>query len=309
VFYERAALTPLRKVFMFWNLVDNRTLPKRNGKTVQFYRYSQLGANTTAATEGAVGTSLELTSTTLSATVAQYADFISFSDLLVDTAIDNDIIAVGADQLGYRAGLTCDTILRNEFDSVAASIDVTPLGDYFSGADLANIRHRMAGLDIMGMNGGDTFPTVAHPYVTYDLIHDPNVGGFVDVNKQPGAAGQSKLQSVQGRGLLLRFNNCEVYESTNCTVVAGSPNKYRTYFAGQEGIAAIDLAGRGPTRSKDQNRQKFNIHVIREEKPSIANPEGKIRGAVSYNFVWVTKILDTNPYRIRKIDFPSSLGL
>jgi hypothetical protein len=129
------------------------------------------------------------------------------------------------------------------------------------------------------------------------------------VNKQPGAAGQSKLQSVQGRGLLLRFNNCEVYESTNCTVVAGSPNKYRTYFAGQEGIAAIDLAGRGPTRSKDQNRQKFNIHVIREEKPSIANPEGKIRGAVSYNFVWVTKILDTNPYRIRKIDFPSSLGL
>src|SRR5690606_37991037 len=111
-YYDRVALTPLRKRFMFWKLVDNRVLPKKNGKTIQFYRYSQLGANTSAVTEGVAheANSLELTSAVVSTSVAQYADFISFSDMLVDTAIDGDIVAVGADQLGYRAGLSVDGI-------------------------------------------------------------------------------------------------------------------------------------------------------------------------------------------------------
>src|SRR5512146_443346 len=127
VYYDRTALTALRKKFMFSKGVDYRTLPKKNGKLIQFYRYSQLGANTTATSEGTVGTSLDMNSTTVQATVAQYADFISFSDLLVDTALDADIVAVGADQLGYRAGLTVDTIERNEVDSAATSIDVALL--------------------------------------------------------------------------------------------------------------------------------------------------------------------------------------
>jgi N4-gp56 family major capsid protein len=308
VYYDRTALSSLRKKFMFWKGVDHRTLPKKNGKTIQFYRYSQLGANTTPTTEGAVGTGLEMASSIVSATVAQYADFISFSDLLVDTAIDGDIVAVGADQLGYRAGLSVDTIIRNEVDSAAASIDVALLGDYLSAADLANIRHRMAGLDIRPFADG-WFRVLMHPYVSYDFIHDPSVGGFLDVVKQaPGVQGHDRLFRLEDRGFLARINGCEVWESTNVTMVAGSPNKYRVYFFGQEGLGAVDLAGRGPTRSQDQNQTKFKVNVIRAE-PSIANPEGKIKAAVSYNFVFVAKILDTNPYRIRKIDAPTSLGL
>jgi N4-gp56 family major capsid protein len=114
VYYDRVALTPLRKKNMFWKGCDSRTLPKKNGKMIQFYRYSQLGADTTVTTEGGgPGASLELTSGVVQATVAQYADFISLSDLLIDTAIDGDIVAVAADQLGYRAGLSANSIIRN----------------------------------------------------------------------------------------------------------------------------------------------------------------------------------------------------
>ncbi len=308
VYYDRVALTPLRKRFMFWKLVDNRTLPKKNGKTVQFYRYSQLGSNTVATTEGAVGTSLALTSGVVTATVAQYADFISFSDMLVDTAIDGDIVAVGADQLGYRAGLSCDEIVRAEIDSLAAVINVAPLGAYFSGADLAAIRTRFAGLDILPFANG-YFPCIAHPYVTYDLVHDPAVGGFMDVVKQPGSEQRGTLFRQEDRGLVCRFNSCEVWESTNVNVTAGPPITYRTYFAGQEALAAIDLAGRGPSRTQDQNRQKFSVSVVRDAAPSIANPEGKIKALASYNFVFCAKNLDTAPYRLRKIEFSSSLGI
>jgi len=307
VYYDRRALTSLRKKFMFWKGVDTRTLPKKNGKVIQFYRYSQLGANTTPTAEGTVGTGLALTSATVQATVAQYSDFISFSDMLVETAPDNDIVAVGADLLGYRAGLTVDTIIRNEVDSVAAGIDVAPLGDYFTGMDVANIRHRLAGMDIKPFPDG-YFKALAHPYVMYDFIHDPQVGGFLDVVKQ-GGEGKERLFRMEDRGYVARWSGVEIWESTNVTMIAGSPNKYRVYFFGQEGLAAIDLAGRGPSRTEDQDRSKFSINVIREAKPSIADPEGKIRAAVSYNFVFCAKILDTNPYRIRKIDAATSLGL
>jgi N4-gp56 family major capsid protein len=310
VYYDRTALSALRKKFMFWKGVDTRTLPKKNGKTIQFYRYSQLGANTTPSDEGnAGGQSLQMTSSTVSATVSQYTDFISFSDLLVDTAIDGDIVAVGADMLGYRAGLTVDTILRNEVDSNATSIDVSLLGDYFTGGDVANIRTRFAGLDIRPFEDG-LYRGIIHPYSAYDFIHDPQVGGFLDVTKQhPSTENHGIFTSMEDRGFIGTWSGVQLWESTNTTLVSGSPNKYRCYFFGMEGLGAIDLAGRGPTRTSDQNAQKFQINVIQESKPSIANIEGKIRAAVSYNFVFVAKTLDTNPYRMRKIDAPNSLGL
>ncbi len=305
VYYDRVALSALRKKFMFWKGVDNRTLPLKNGKTIQFYRYSQLGANTTATPEGTVGTSLELTSAVLTATVSQYSDYISFSDLLVDTAIDNDIVAVGADLLGYRAALTCDTIIRNVVDAVAASIDVPLLGDYFTGADAANISTRFAGVDVKPFPNG-YFPALAHPYVVYDFVHDPAVGGFKDVAKELGDS--AAKGNLEDRGFVARFNDVELWQSTNVTVTSGSPNTYRCYFFGQEGLAAIDLAGRGPSRVQDQDKGGFSVNVIRA-KPSAADPEGKIRAYVSYNFVFVAKVMDTSTYRIKKIDAPSSLGL
>lgn len=309
MYYDRTALTPLRKRFMFMKGVDNRVLPKKNGKSIQFYRYSNLGANTTVTTEGTVGTAIGMPdSVVVQATVSQYSDFTSLSDMLVDTAPDGDIVAVAADGLGYRAGLSVDTIVRAEVDSVAASINVDPLGTYFSHSDLAGIRTRFAGLDIKPFASG-YFPVISHPYVNYDLVHDPQVGGFRDVVKQVGSEQRSSIFNPADRGMLLRFEGCEVWESNNVAVVAGSPNKYRTYFFGLEGLAAIDLAGRGPTRTEDQDRTRFKVDVIRENGISVANPEGKIRAIASYNFVFVTKLLDTNPYRVRKIDFPSSLGL
>jgi len=308
VYYDRLSLKTVRKNFKFWELVDDKVLPLKNGKTIQFYRYSNFGANTTAAPEGNVGTSLQLTTTTVSATVSQYTDFISLSDLLMDTAIDGDILARAADQLGYRGGLTFDTIVRNEIDSIAASIDVALLGDYFSGSDLANVRARLAGLDVRPKDGS-YFVGIISPYITYDFKRDPSVGGFLDVAKQTAQSpGNNRIITLEDRGWVADFESVRLYESNNVTVTAGSPNTYRCYFGGEEALAAIDLAGRGPTRTPDQDKMKFKVNVMRT-KMSEANPTGQIGGIASYNVVFAAKNLDTNPYRLRKIDAPTSLGL
>lgn len=310
VYYERLALTALRKKFLFWKGVDNKILPLKSGKTIQFYRYSQFGANTSAATEGDIGSGQSLTSTTVSATVAQYADWLSFSDMLVDTAIDGDIVAAGADMLGYRAGLTFDTLIEAEINSNAASVDVAALDTYFSSADVAAMRTRFAALDIRPFDDGEYYRCLIHPYTLYDFLHDPAVGGWMDVTKQGGNAPQSeRFQTLEDRGFVGRWGGVEIWETSAARQIAGSPNKYRTYFFGLEGLGAIDLAGRGPTRTGDQNQQKFNVTVVRDLKPDVANPTGTIRALASYNCVFVAKTLDTTTFRYKKIDVANSLGL
>jgi hypothetical protein len=148
------------------------------------------------------------------------------------------------------------------------------------------------------------YQVLMHPYVRYDFIHDPQVGGFIDLEKRGNGENQDALYDVAGGngGFVARWGGCEIWASTNLTVVSGSPNKYRTYFFGAEALGAIDLAGRGPTRSEDQNKQKFSIHVENNIGPTVATPEGKIRAFCSYNTVYVAKTLDSNPFRYRRLD-------
>ena len=71
VYYKTRALDQLKQMFMFLEGTEPDDIPQRVGKTVQWYRYTLFGANTTASSEGVVGTGLPLTSTTVSATVSE----------------------------------------------------------------------------------------------------------------------------------------------------------------------------------------------------------------------------------------------
>jgi len=305
VYYDRKALSTLRAVLQFSRLADERVLPLNNGKTIQFFRYSELGANTTPTTEGTSGSSQSLTTSTVTATVAQYSDFMTLSDLLVDTSID-DIVTAAAERMAYRAALSVDTIIRNEVDSAASSINVAPLGTYLQAADLAQIRAIFAGNNIPPLRNGN-YIGIIHPFVAYDFWNDPAAGGFQDIVKQLKTQSE-KLIGPEDRGFAGQYQAVELWESTNVRVVTGTPNKYRCYFAGEEGLAVIPLAGRGPKlpRGKDYT---FTLNIIRRPPVGPANPEGKLGAIISYKFTFVAKILDSTNYRLRKIDVPTSLGL
>ena len=80
VWYNRRALDQLKKRFRFYNACEPDMIPRRSGKTVQWFRYTLLGANTTPAPEGTVGNSNTLATTTVSGTVS---DFVSLASLRV----------------------------------------------------------------------------------------------------------------------------------------------------------------------------------------------------------------------------------
>lgn len=304
VYYERKALDTLMKRFVFREATVPDVMPLRSGKTIQFYRYSLFGANTTPAAEGAVGVGLPLTTTTISATVSEYADYITISTLLNETAID-PITENASDMLGYRAGYSADTITRTEFDSNVASVALSTLGATFAANDLRRSAMLLEGADVRPMKGDD-FLCIIHPYVLYDLMSDNTAGGFIDVLKYQNSSilvnGMTAMSGEAGK-----MAGCRIIKSTNVGSSGSAPNTlYYTYIIGKGAVGAIDLSGVGPTNVVDPEKQSFKINVVKGG-PQIADPEGMIGSAVSYRFVFAVQTLDSTTYRYRIVYSDSSI--
>jgi N4-gp56 family major capsid protein len=305
VWYNRRALDQLKKRFRFYNACEPDMVPRRSGKTVQWFRYTLLGANTTAAPEGAPGASNTLTSSTLSGTVAEYADFITVSTLLDETSID-PIVQNASEQLGYSAGLSVDTIIKTAFDGQSsAKLSPGTLGTYATVDDLRRCKALLEGIDVRPKDDRYYYG-IMHPYIIYDVKSDNTAGGFIDLMKwaDPKVFLEPPNPFDDPVGIV---DNIKIWATTNVTTSGAVPNVlYRTYVVGRGAAGAVDLQGSGPSRVEDPSKQQFRINVIRGG-PQIADPPGMIGAAVSYRYVFLSVILDTTNLRYRMFDADASL--
>ena len=119
-----AGLTDEMKTYYSDYLIDNAVpklvhdqfgqkhpIPKNGGKTIEFRKYSPLPKLTTPLQEGVTPDGQSLNMSTVEATVAQYGGYITLSDMLMLTAIDNNLVQA-TKLLGAQAGATLDTITR-----------------------------------------------------------------------------------------------------------------------------------------------------------------------------------------------------
>lgn len=309
VYYSTRALDQVKKQFRFAQVAEPDNIPRKVGKTVQWYRYSLLASNTTPAPEGTVGAGLPQTTTTVSATVSEYADFSTISTLVKETGIDQTV-ENHSTNLGYRAGLSVDTITRAEFDANVASVTVSTSGAYASVFDLKKCVAQLRGTDVMPRDG-DTFTALAHPYSIFDIQADNTAGGFIDImkfaNPQMFVGGQAGADGSVGQ-----VGGCKLYTTTNVGTTGSSPNvQYYIYVVGKGAVGRVELSGSGPSYMVDPavvgtSGDRFKISVI-QGGPQIADPEGMIGAAVSYRFVYTAKTLDSTNYRYRMIPADASL--
>lgn len=301
VHYKREALDTLRQMFRFANVCEPDEIPLRVGKTAQWYRYSVFGANTTPSSEGVVGTSLVPTTATISATVSEYSDFITTSSLLEETAID-PVVENCSRELGYRAGLTVDTLGRIEFDANSGQ-NVNMLGATTTVGDLRNVIAILK-TNLVRPKDDGYFRGICHPYITYDLQSDNTAGGFIDMARWLKPEVMSEGANL---GLVGRAAGVDIYESTNVGTSGTAPNViYNFYIVGNRAVGMVDLAGRGPSKVTDPTKQSFAI-ATGKGGPALADPEGKIGSFVSYRFVMVFKTMDTTTLRFRSLQSDASL--
>ena len=188
-FYDMRLLDYAQAQLVHDQFGEKRPIPKNGGKTIEFRAFTPLAKALTALTEGVTPSGNQLDVTTITATVAQYGDYIVQSDVLELTAIDNTILEA-TKLLGRQAGLTLDTITRNVLVAgtnvmYAPTWSGTPLAEVAvdSRAKLDSTARLTVDLveqvvaELRAQNAptinGD-YVAIIHPYVAYDLMRDPD---------------------------------------------------------------------------------------------------------------------------------------
>lgn len=159
-------------------------IPRNGGKTIEFRKYSPLPKMLTPLTEGVTPDGQKLSMSVITATVAQYGGYVELSDILLLTAIDNNLVQA-TKLLGAQAGRTLDTITREElvagtnviYSGGVNSRDllVGGSGTYSDNCYLTvdDIKKAVRALKVQNaeqING--SFVAIIHPDCTYDLTND-----------------------------------------------------------------------------------------------------------------------------------------
>ena len=310
VLFRKKGLDRVTKKFVFGQACMDDSLEKNSGRTIQWYRLNNLSASTTNTTEGTIGTTLNYTSNVVQATPTQYSDFITVSDLNLATSIAPELQNAG-ELLGYRGGLSVDTMTRKVIDAEHESVKWTPThpSSYARVADFRGMGKSLQAVDVP-MFESNEFLAIIHPFVSYDLINDPAAGGLADIFKY-SSPNNSALVKMEDRGVVTHVAGTKIIESTNVATPATST--YRGYFFGMGAIGKVSLSGKGPADVTDPKKQRFNVSIVPASGPSVADPEGVIGGFASYNFVFVPVILEGpagigGTYRFKTSNFVSSIG-
>lgn len=184
-----ASLSDEMKTFYSDYLIDNakpklvhdqfgqkHPIPKNGGKTIEFRKYSPLGKMMTPLTEGVTPDGQSLTVSVIEATVAQYGGYITLSDVLLLTAIDNNLVQA-TKLLGNQAGATLDTVTREVLNGGTNVIYAGGVASRSALADNLTVQDiKKAARALKTQNAekiGDSFVAIIHPDVSFDLTNDP----------------------------------------------------------------------------------------------------------------------------------------
>ena len=162
---------------------QKRPIPKNGGKRIEFRKYASLPKATTPLTEGVTPDGSKLSVTSIEAEVAQYGNYVTLSDILDLTAIDNNVVEA-TKICGRQAGLTLDTITRNVLQA-CPNVWYAPKGDGTAvtartGLDntckltVKTVKRVAAWLKANNAPKIDgSYVSIIHPYAAFDLMEDP----------------------------------------------------------------------------------------------------------------------------------------
>jgi len=112
-FYDRTLLERAVSLLVHTRWAQIRDIPRNAGtKVIKFRRYGNLTAATTPLTEGITPAGSQLSVTDITATVAQYGDYITVSDIVTYESEDA-VLMEAAEIMGDQNGDTLDQLCRD----------------------------------------------------------------------------------------------------------------------------------------------------------------------------------------------------
>ena len=251
-FYDKTLITLASPYLVHDQFGQKRDIPKNNGKIIEFRKFSSLPKALKPLTEGVTPTGNKLNVSAISATVEQYGDYIEQTDMLELTAVDNTIVEA-TKQLASQAGLTMDTIVRNEIVggtnvlycpkvNGGGETEVTSRSDIDSTSLLRVKDVFRAAAELKAMNAPKIdgyYVGIIHPYVAYDLMQEAG-NQWMEVQKY--ATPENMLNGEIGCLGGVRF-----VESTEAKIwkTSGKPAVFATLIIGADAYGVTSVTGGG----------------------------------------------------------------
>jgi N4-gp56 family major capsid protein len=224
IYYDRVGVENLKANLPFVATTSRRKLPDRNGRTIQLYSYDLLGAATTPGTEGTVGTGENPTTSIRNVTVQQYFNFASFSDILVETAID-PIVENTAAEMGYQAALTSNVLARTEYEAEALATSAIVISctdnEFLSASLVRQAAMSLRNQDVRPQSDG-MFVGVISPAPAFDLLNDNTAGGVIDILKYHREGAEELMRGVQAYRVI-DIGGVRFIETTTASTFSGFP--------------------------------------------------------------------------------------
>jgi len=233
---------------------QKRPIPKHGGKTIEFRKFTPLAKALTPLTEGVTPAGNQLDVTAITATVAQYGDFITQSDVLELTAIDNTIVEATR-LLGDQAGLTMDTVVRNILvagtnvmyaPKIAANGTETAVASRAALDATAILTVDLIEQAVTQLKAHNTpkingdYVAIIHPHTAYTLMRDPD---WRDPHKYQDTTNlyEGEIGKIAG----VRFvesTEAKIWSGTGCPTGLAV---YGTLVFGRDAYGVTEVEGAG----------------------------------------------------------------
>lgn len=249
VFYNKTLIDYAEPALVHDQFADKYNIPANGGKTIEFRKYDSLDKALTPLEEGVTPDGDSLNVTTIQATVDQYGNYITVSDMLKMTAIDNNIVQ-SLKLLGSQAGRTMDTITR---DVLAGGTNVIRVGARESRKDLTSedtlkpLNFFQAAAQLEAMNApkiDGSYVAIIHPYAAFDVMTSE---GWVDAVKYSSATQifEGEIGKI-GNVRFVQSSEAKIWKDETCptglavfgTIVVGA-NAYATTEVEGGGLETI----------------------------------------------------------------------
>lgn len=307
-------------------------IPKNGGKIIEFRKYSPLPKLLTVLEEGVTPDGQSLNVSTVTAEVHQYGGYITLSDILLMTAIDNNLVQA-TKLLGNQAGASLDTITRevlNGGTNVVYSGGKTARSQLAGGSSTASDNCYLTVDDIKkavralkNQNAekiGDSFVGIIHPDITYDLTNDPTWQAVKDYDPQDWYEGEiGKIAGVR----FVETTEAKIFKaapligsSTTSLTAKETMQEASSTVAVDEAITedeAVRMAGRKVTINSGTEKYTIlratagaagsaSITLDAEVKTTDGNAITSEGGGASGRAVYSTLILGDNAYGVTEIE-------
>lgn len=237
-----------------------KSLPQNSGKTITWPRYTPqaIGSATTALTEGTTPTAIDLTETSVTATLAQYGRHTTVSDFLNYTSVD-EAASEKKDVMATHASEVADTLARElmytgstvQYANNRGALASVVAGDVMNSTETKKAVRTLKKNNAQPYEDGYFIAKVG-PDTAYDIMSDS-----VWVNAHTYKDGTALYDGEIGKLFQARF----IEASSNQKSEASTVTVFSNFIHGKAAFGAVNLAGQ-PKAANNAAAGARNMQLI-----------------------------------------------